>query len=127
MIIFMLLFRLTTKTCYPNYLCTCPQMYLFITLPVDFILAFRLTVKIYPSIFPHVHRCTCLSVYLFSLFLIFQHNMHNELSTHPLGYLHTDPPKINLPVYLHASLSTNHEDLPVSTTACVTAHRRTRS
>ena len=36
-------------------------------------------------------------------------------------------PKINLPVYLHASLSSIHKDLPVSTTTCVPAHRCTRS
>ena len=36
-------------------------------------------------------------------------------------------PKINLPVYLHVSLSSNHKDLPVSTTTCVPAHRCTRS
>ena len=33
--------------------------------------------------------------------------------------------KINLPVYLHASLSSNHKDLPVTTTTCV--HTCTRS
>ena len=72
-------------------------MYPFMTLPVHFILSFRLTIKIYPSTFPlsvlHVHRCTCSSVYLCSLFFIFRHNVHNDLSTHPLGYLHTDPPE----------------------------------
>ena len=31
-------------------------------------------------------------------------------------------PKINLTVYLHASLSSNHKDLPVTTTTCVHAH-----
>ena len=36
-------------------------------------------------------------------------------------------PKINLPLYLHSSLSSNHKDLPVTTTACVHAHRCTRS
>ena len=65
----------------------------FMTIPVDFILSFRLTVKIYPSTFLHVHKCTCSSVYLFSLFLLFRHNMHNDLSTHLLGYLYTDPPE----------------------------------
>ena len=89
----MLLFRLTTKTCQHNYLCTCPQMYPFMTLPVHFILSFRLTVKIYPSTFLHVHRCTCSSLYLFSLFLLFRHNLHNDLSSHLLGYLHRDPPE----------------------------------
>ena len=36
-------------------------------------------------------------------------------------------PKINLPVYLHASLSSNHKDLPVTTTTCLPAHRCTCS
>ena len=35
--------------------------------------------------------------------------------------------KINLPVYLHASLSSNHKDLPVTTTTCVHAHMCSRS
>ena len=36
-------------------------------------------------------------------------------------------PKIMLPVYLHASLLSNHKDLPVTTTTCVHAHTSTRS
>ena len=36
-------------------------------------------------------------------------------------------PKINLPVYLHSSLSSNHKDLPVTTTTCIPADRCTRS
>ena len=38
-------------------------------------------------------------------------------------------PKVNLPVYLHASLSSNHKDLPVPVTAtiCVHVHRCTRA
>ena len=35
--------------------------------------------------------------------------------------------KINLPVYLHAFLSSYHKDLPVTTTTCVHVHRCTRS
>ena len=35
--------------------------------------------------------------------------------------------KINLPVYRHASLSSYHKDLPVTTTTCVHVHRCTRS
>ena len=35
--------------------------------------------------------------------------------------------KINLSVYFHASLSSNHKDLPVTTTTCVHAHTCTRS
>ena len=36
-------------------------------------------------------------------------------------------PKVNLPAYLHASLSSNHKCLPVTTTTCVPAHSCTRS
>ena len=36
-------------------------------------------------------------------------------------------PKIKLPVYLHASLLSNHKDLPVTTTTCIHAHRSTHS
>ena len=36
-------------------------------------------------------------------------------------------PKIHLPIYFHASLSSNHKDLPVTTTTCVHACRCTRS
>ena len=36
-------------------------------------------------------------------------------------------PKVYLPVYLHASLSSNHEGLPVITTICVHARRCTHS
>ena len=51
----------------------------------------------------HVHRYICSSVYLFSLFLHFRHNMHSYLSTHLLGYVHTDPhasplPKLTCPL-----------------------------
>ena len=37
----------------------------------------------------HVHRCTCSSLYLFSLFILFRSNLRNYLSTHLLGQLHT--------------------------------------
>ena len=41
----------------------------------------------------HVHRLTCSSIYLFSLFLLFLHILRSDLSTHLLGYLPTDPPE----------------------------------
>ena len=50
--------------------------------------------------------------------------------TFQLIYWVTNPqihPKVNLPVYAHASLSSNHKDLPVTTTTCVPAHICTRS
>ena len=77
----------TTTTCVHAHRCTRSWPYLLI-----FILSFRLTVKIYPSTFLHVHRCTCSSVYLFSLFLLFRHNLHSDLSTHLLRYIHRDLP-----------------------------------
>ena len=89
-----------------------------------------LTAKIYPSTFlllymstvVPVHHYTC-SVYLF-LFGI------SSTVTFQLIYWSTYTqiyPKIKLPVYLHASLLSNHNDLPVTTTTCVHAHRSTRS
>ena len=36
-------------------------------------------------------------------------------------------PEINLPVYLHAFLSSNHKDQPVTTATSIPAHRCTRS
>ena len=72
-------------TCHHNYLCTCPYLYPFMALPVDFhtfIPINRLDLPVNVSTALHVHRCTCSSVYLFSLFLLFRHNMHNELSAH---------------------------------------------
>ena len=83
---FMLLFRLTIKT----YLSPQLLVYLlifvpFMVLPVHFdtfIPINRLDRPVNVSTVLHVHRCTCSSLYLFSLFILFRHNMHNELSTH---------------------------------------------
>ena len=74
----------------------------------------------------HVHRCTCSSLYLFSLFLIFRHNLHNDLST-LLWYLHTDPPENKFTCLPSCFSSSNNKDLLVTTTTCIPAHRRTRS
>ena len=79
----------TTTTCVPAHSCTRSWPYLFI-----FRLSFRLTVKSYPSTFTLFylytdvpdHHYTC-SVYFF----FFRHNMHNDLSTHLLRYLQTNP------------------------------------
>ena len=116
----MLLFRLTTKTYLsPQLLVYMPIDVPFMTLPVDFILSFRLTVKIYPSTFLHVHRCACSSVYLFSLFLLFGITCTMTFQLVYWGTYTQIHPKINLPVYPHASLSSNHKGLPVSTTTWV--------
>ena len=75
----------------------------------------------------HVHRCTCSSLYLFSLFLLFRHNMHDDLSTPLWVPTHKSTRKISVPVYPHASPWPKNNDLPVPTTTCVPAHSCTRS
>ena len=115
----------TTTTCVHVHRCNHSGPYAFI-----FILSFRLTVKIYSSTVllfcmstdVPVHQYTC-SVY----FLIF---CISYAMTFELIYLGTYPqihPKINLPVYPPVTLSSNHKDLPVTTTTCVPAHICTRS
>ena len=100
-------------------------MYPLITLPVHFHTVFLITVKIYPSTFllfymstdVPVHHCTC-SVYLF-LFGITCTMTFQFIYWGSYTYIH---PKIHLPVYPHALLSSNNKDIPVSTTTCVPAH-----
>ena len=97
---FMLLFRLTIKT----YLSPQLLVYLPIFVPVHgptcsfwyfhsdqpfrstrqrFLLFYTSTdVPVHHYTVLHVHSCTCSSLYLFSLFLLLRHNMHNDLSTH---------------------------------------------
>ena len=90
-----------------------------------FILPFWLTVTVFPSIFllfymstaVPVHQYAC-SAYLFLFgitctitFQLICWGMCTQI------YL-----KINLPVYLHPSLLSNHKDLPVTTATCVHAH-----
>ena len=69
-----------------------------------------------------VHHYTC-SVYLF-LFGITWTMTFRLIYWGTYTQIH---PKIFLPVYLLASLLSNHKDLPVTTTTCVHAHRSTRS
>ena len=122
----MLFFGLRTKT----YLSPQLLLYLPIDVPVHFHTVFLISVKLDPSTFLlfyistdlHVHQYTCLVYFLFSCI--------SYAKTFQLIYWGTYPQihqKINVPVYPHASLSSNHKDLPVSTTTCVPAHRRTRS
>ena len=114
--------RLTTKT----YLSPQQLVYMhldvpvFMTLPVPVhavIPINRLDLPVKVSTALHVNRYICSSVYLFSLFLHFQHNMHSYLSTHLLGYVHIDP---------HASPLPKNKYLPVTTTTCVPALKCTR-
>ena len=68
-----------------KYLCTCPYLYPYMALPVHFhtfISIDRLDLPVNVSTVLHVHRCTCSLLYLFSLFLLFRHNVHSDLSTH---------------------------------------------
>ncbi len=69
-----------------------------------------------------VHHYTC-SVYLFLFGITSTINVQLIYwGTYTQIY-----PKIKLAVYLHASLLSNHKDLPVTTTTCVHAHTSTRS
>ena len=69
-----------------------------------------------------VHHYTC-SVYLF-LFDITSTITFQLIYWGTYTQIHPD---IKLPVYLHASLLSNHKDLPVTITTCVHAHRSTLS
>ena len=97
-------------------------MYPFMTLPVHCNTVFLISVKLDPPtvllfyISTHlpVHQYTC-SVY----FLFF--GISYAKTFHLLGYLPTDPQD------KHASLSSNHKDLPVTTTISIPAKRCTRS
>ena len=105
-------------------------MYPFMTLPVHCNTVFLISVKLDPSTvllfyisadLP-VHQNTC-SVY-FSFFGI------SYAKTFQLIYWSNYPqihPKINVPVYPHASLLSNHKDLPVTTTVSIPAKRCTHS
>ena len=95
-----------------------------------FILKFQLTAKIYPSTFllycmstvVPIHQYSC-SVYFFFFgitctvtFQLVCWGSYTEIY-----------PEINLPVYLPASLSSNHKDVPVTTTTSIPAHTCTHS
>ena len=92
------------------YCSTCSQMYLFITI------LFCMSTDV-PD---HLYAC---SVYFF----FFGITCAMTFQLIYLGsYTHIYP-KIILPFYLHASLPSNHKDLPVSTATCVPAQRCTCS
>ena len=69
----------------------------------------------------HVHQCTCSAYFLF--FGITRALTFQLIYWGSYTQMHL---KVNVPVYIHASLSSNHRGLPVTTT-CVHAHRCTRS
>ena len=111
--IFILLFRLAAKICSsPFYLSPQLLVYMPRTLPVHFhtfIHINRKDLPVHSSTVLHVHICTC-SVYFF--FFVITYTMTFQLIY--WGTYTQIHPKINLPVYLHASLSSNHKDLPVT-------------
>ena len=115
----------STTTCVPAHRYTRSWPCLFI-----FIQSFLITVKIYPSAFLLFYMSTDVPVHHYNCAVYFFFFGITCTTTFQLIYwgaysqMH---PKLNLPVYLHASLPSNHKDLPVSTTACVPAHRCTRS
>ena len=120
---FLLGYPATTKTCFCDstiplqaHRCTHSWLCLFIL-----ILLFRLAAKIYQRFYcstcPHIYplRSSGISSCTVTFEFIYW-----------ATYTHTYP-KINLPDYLHASLSSNNKDLPVITTTCVHSHRCTLS
>ena len=97
-------------------------MYPFMTLPVNFIHLIRLTLKIYSSTCLHVHRCTVRQYTCSVYFFFFGITCTMTFQLVYWGTYTQIHPKVNLPVYPHPSLTSNHKDLTVSTT-CVPAHR----
>ena len=115
----------TTTTCIHAHRSTRSGPYAFI-----FILSFRLTVKIYPSTVLLFYMSTDVPVHQYACSVYFLFFCVSYAMTFQLVYWVTYPqthPKINWPVYPHASLSSNHQDLPVTATTCVHAHICTRS
>ena len=100
----------TTTTCVHVHRCTRSGPYVFI-----FILSFQLTVKIYPSTVLLFYMSTDIPVHQYTCSAYFLFFCISYTITFQLIYWGTYPqihPKINLPVYPHASLSSNHKDLP---------------
>ena len=115
----------TTTTCVHAHRCTRSWPYLFI-----FRLSFRLTVKIYPFTVLLFYMSTDVPVQQYTCSVCFFFFGVTCTMTFQLIYWGTYTqihPNIYLPVYLHPFLSSNHKDLPVTTTTCVHAPRCTRS
>ena len=111
-------------TCVPDHRCTRSWSYLFI------FTFFLITVKIYPSTFLLFYMSTDVPVHHYTCPVYFFFFGITCAMTFQLIYWGTYThihPKLNLLVYLHASLPSNHKDLPVSTTTCVPGNRCTRS
>ena len=105
-------------------------MYPFMTLHVHFHTVFLITVKIYPSTFLLFCMSTDVPFHHYNCAVYFLFFGITCTVTFQLVYWGTYTqirPKTNLSVYLHAFLSSNHKDLPVTTTTCVHAYGCTRS
>ena len=122
----MLFFRLTTKACLSPKQLRCTRLWpscSFLCFHSDYPLrCVRQRLYVSTDVPSTIHQFTC-SVYFFCFgitctvtFQLIYWGTYTEIH-----------PKINLPVYLHSSLSSNHKDLPVTTTTCVPADRCTRS
>ena len=95
-----------------------------------FILSFWLTIKIYPSKFllfytstdVPVHHYTCLVCFFF-------YGVSCTMMAYPAQWPFNSSTRVpaNLPLYLQASLLSNHKDIPVTTTTCVHVHTCTCS
>ena len=97
-------------------------MYPFMTLPVHFNTVFLISVKLDPSTVLLFYISTDLPVHQYTCSVYFLFFGISYAKTFQLIYWSTYPqihPKINVPVYPHASLSSNHKDLPVTTTISI--------
>ena len=115
----------STTTCVPVHRCTRSWPYAFI-----FRLSFRLTVKIYPFTVLLFYMSTDVPVHQYTSSVCFFFFGITCTVTFQLIYWGTYTqihPKIYLPAYLHAFLSSNYKDLPVATTTGIHAHRCTGS
>ena len=116
--------HVSTTTSVPAHRCTRSWPYLFIAIQSFWFPLSSTRPRFCCSTFPHlpVYQYIC-SVYF--LFFSISYAM-----TFQLIYWGTYPQihqKINVPVYPHASLSSNHKDLPVTTTISIPSKSCTRS
>ena len=105
-------------------------MYPFMTLPFHFHTVFLITVQIYPSTFLLFYMSTDVPFHHYNYAVYFFFFGITCTMPFQLVYWGTYTqihPKLNIPVYLHASLPSNHNDLHITTTTCVPAHSCTHS
>ena len=115
----------STTTSVPAHRCTRSWPYLFNCNTV-----FLISVKLDPSTVLLFYISTDLPVHQYTCLVYFLFFGISYAKTFQLIYWSTYPqihPKINVPVYPHASLISNHKDLPVTTTISIPAKRCTCS